>query len=125
VLRQGIAASRRMPRLAMSGVKEISQADYEALVVGAEGPVLLDFFSTECPPCEALGPKYEALAEQYGGRVQFLKIFRQGNRDLATRLGVTGRPTVLFYRGGAETGERLTGDIKRSELKQRVEELLG
>jgi thiol-disulfide isomerase/thioredoxin len=109
----------------MSRVTEITQADYESRVLGAEGPVVLDFFSTECPPCEALAPKYEALAEQYGGRVEFVKIFRQNNRDLAARLGVTGSPTVLFYRGGRETGERLSGDIKRSELKQRVEELLG
>ncbi len=109
----------------MSGVREITQTDYETVVLGAEGPVLLDFFSTECPPCEALAPKYEALADQYGGRVAFLKIFRQGNRDLAGRLGVTGSPTILFFRAGQEKGERLTGEIKRSELKQRIEELLG
>jgi thioredoxin-like negative regulator of GroEL len=109
----------------MSRVTEITQADYESRVLGAEGPIVLDFFSTECPPCEALGPKYEALAEQYGGRVEFVKIFRQSNRDLAARLGVTGSPTVLFYRAGEEIGERLTGDIKKSELKQRVEQLLG
>jgi thiol-disulfide isomerase/thioredoxin len=108
----------------MSPIKEISQAEYETLVLGATGPVVLDFFSTECPPCEALAPKYEAVAGQYSGRVQFLKIFRQGNRDLAQRLGVTGSPTLLFYRQGAETLERLTGDIKRSELKERVEQLL-
>ena len=109
----------------MSRVIEITQADYESRVLGAAGPVVLDFFSTECPPCEALAPKYEALAEQYGGRVEFVKIFRQNSRDLAQRLGVTGSPTLLFYRAGQETGERLTGDIKRSELKQRVEALLG
>jgi thiol-disulfide isomerase/thioredoxin len=105
-------------------VQEISQDDYPTEVLAAEGPVVVDFFSTECPPCEALAPKYEALAEQYAGRVQFLKIFRQGNRDLAQRLGVTGSPTLLFYRSGAEVGERLTGEIKRSELKQRLEELV-
>jgi thioredoxin-like negative regulator of GroEL len=109
----------------MSRVTEITQADYESRVLGAEGPVVLDFFSTECPPCEALAPKYEAVAEQYGGRVEFVKVFRQNNRDLAARLGVTGSPTVLFYRAGEEIGERLTGDIKKSELKRRVEELLG
>ncbi len=109
----------------MSRVTEITQADYESRVLGAPGPVVLDFFSTECPPCEALAPKYEAIAEQYAGRVEFVKIFRQNNRDLAKALGVTGSPTVLFYRAGQEAGERLTGDIKRSELKERVEALLG
>jgi thioredoxin-like negative regulator of GroEL len=108
-------------------VKEIGQAEYEAEVVGASQrvPVVLDFYSTECPPCEALAPKFEAVADQFAGRARFLKIFRQGNRDLATRLGVTGSPTLVFFRGGREVGTRLSGeDIKRSALKQQVEEML-
>jgi thiol-disulfide isomerase/thioredoxin len=109
----------------MSGIQEISEVDYETAVLGSDGPVVLDFFTTECPPCEALAPKYEAVAEQFAGRVRFLKIFRQGNRALAERLGVTGSPTVLFYRGGTEVGERLTGEIKRSELKAQVADLVG
>ena len=48
-------------------------------------PVVVDFYSTECPPCEALAPKYEALAELYGDDVKFVKIFRQSNRELADR----------------------------------------
>ncbi len=106
-------------------VKEITTADYEQEVLAAGEPVVLDFFSTECPPCEALAPKYEAVAEQFAGKARFLKIFRQGNRDLAQRLGVTGSPTLIFYRGGQEVGERLGGeDIKRSVLKAQVEALL-
>ncbi len=105
-------------------VREITQAEYDAALQGP-GPAVLDFYSTECPPCEALAPKYEALAEQFGGRVRFLKIFRQGNRELAQKLGVTGSPTLVFYRDGTETGERLTGEIKRSELKQRLTTLAG
>ncbi len=101
-------------------VREIQQGEFDTVVAGAAGPVVLDFFSTECPPCEALAPKYEALAAQFAGRVQFLKIFRQGNRDLAQRLGVTGSPTLLFYRGGVEAGQRLSGEFKRSELKERL-----
>lgn len=107
-------------------VKEIGTADYEREVLAAGVPVVLDFFSTECPPCEALAPKFEAVAEQYAGKVRFLKIFRQGNRDLAQRLGVTGSPTLIFYdRAGQERGERLGGeDIKRTVIKAQVEALL-
>ena len=110
-----------------ANVKEITAADFDREVLGAGGPVVLDFFSTECPPCEALAPKYEAVADQFAGRVRFLKIYRQGNRELAQRLGVTGSPTVLFFdRTGAERGERLSGEeIKRTALKAAVEALLG
>ncbi len=108
-------------------VKEIGAAEYQAEVVEASRaqPVVLDFYSTECPPCEALAPKFEALAEQFAGKARFVKIFRQGNRDLAQKLGVTGSPTLVFYRGGVEVGERLSGeDIKRTAVKAQLEALL-
>jgi thiol-disulfide isomerase/thioredoxin len=106
-------------------VKEITQADFEAEVAKSTLPVVLDFFSTECPPCEALAPKFDAVAEQFAGRARFLKIFRQGNKDLASRLGVTGSPTLIFFKGGTELGERMSGDdIKRTVIKAQVESLV-
>jgi thiol-disulfide isomerase/thioredoxin len=106
-------------------VDEIGQSEFQTEVVAAGVPVVLDFFSTECPPCEALAPKLEAVAAQFAGRVRFLKIFRQGNRELATTLGVAGSPTLLFFRSGREVGARMNGeDIKRSALKAAVESML-
>ena len=106
-------------------VKEISQADFEAEVAKSTLPVVLDFFSTECPPCEALAPKFDAVAEQFAGKARFLKVFRQGNRDLSSRLGVTGSPTLVFFKGGAEVGERMSGEeIKRTGIKAQVEAML-
>jgi thiol-disulfide isomerase/thioredoxin len=108
-----------------ASVEEIAAVDFDQKVLGAGTPVVLDFFSTECPPCEALAPKYQAVAEQFAGRVGFLKVFRQGSRELATRLGVTGSPTLLFFRAGKEAAPRMSGDdIKRSALKTAVEGLL-
>jgi thioredoxin-like negative regulator of GroEL len=108
-----------------ANVKEIQTSDYQREVIGASTPVVLDFFSTECPPCEALAPKYEAVADQFAGRVSFLKVFRQGNRELAAQLGVSSSPTLVFFKNGQEQGQRLTGEIKRSEIKAAVEALLG
>ena len=106
-------------------VQEITAAQFDEEVLAATTPVVLDFFSTECPPCEALAPKFDAVAEQLDGKVRFLKIFRQGNRELAVKLGVTGSPTVLFFKGGHEVGARMSGeDIKRSALKVAVEALV-
>ncbi len=106
-------------------VQDITTPEFEQQVLASATPVVLDFFSTECPPCEALAPKYDAVADQFAGKVRFLKIFRQGNRELATRLGVTGSPTLVFFKGGKEVGARMTGeDIKRSALKAAVEALV-
>lgn len=103
---------------------EIGADNFESEVLAHAGPVAVDFYSTECPPCEALAPKYEAVAELYGHDVKFVKIFRQGNRELAERLAVRGSPTVLFFDGGSEVGKRLSGGIKRSELVHELDALV-
>ncbi len=104
-------------------IKEIQQADFEKEVLGKQR-VVVDFYSTECPPCEALASKYESLSNIYGDDVSFIKIFRQGNRELAENLDVSGSPTVLFYQDGEITGPKLSGGIKRSELMEGLDALL-
>ncbi|MFZ4578087.1 MAG: thioredoxin family protein [Myxococcota bacterium] len=105
-------------------VSEITMDQFDAEVLGANTPVVLDFFSTDCPPCEALAPKFEAVAEQFAGQVKFVKVHRQASRELAVRLNVTGSPTLVFFKGGKELGERLAGDIQRSAIKRAVEALV-
>ncbi|TFG61320.1 MAG: thioredoxin-disulfide reductase [Spirochaetales bacterium] len=109
----------------MSGlIREIQAEDYEKEVLGAPLAVL-DFYSSECPPCEAFAAKYEPLSEIYGKDVRFFKIFRQQNRDLALKLEVSASPTVLFYRNGKPEGDRLTGGIKRSAVVRNLDNLVG
>ena len=104
-------------------MKEITAKEFKKEVLQG-GKVALDFYSTECPPCEALAPKFESLSELYGDDIRFLKIFRQENRDLAESLGVSGSPTVLFYDNGDLVGERLSGGIKRSDLITNLNALI-
>ena len=63
-------------------MKEITQAEFESEVING-GKVVLDFYSTECPPCEAVAPKFEGLAKLYGNDIKFFKMFRQQNRELS------------------------------------------
>jgi thioredoxin reductase (NADPH) len=104
-------------------MKEILTADFETEVLHAE-KVVLDFYSSECPPCEALAPKFESLEKLYGKDIKFLKVFRQQNRDLAERLGVLSSPTLIFFTKGHETGIRLSGGIKRSEIMFNLNAML-
>jgi thiol-disulfide isomerase/thioredoxin len=107
-------------------VPELAEKDYDAQVTGSALPVVLDFYGAGSKACEALAPRLAAVAAKYVGKVRFLKVQLGTNAPLASRLGVTGSPTVLFLRGGKEQGERLTGEeIQRTALKARVEGLLG
>jgi thioredoxin reductase (NADPH) len=105
-------------------MKEIIASDYEKVVLTG-GNVLVDFYSTECPPCEAIAPKLETLEKLFGNEIKFLKIYRQGNRDLADQLGVKSSPTLLFYQDGEEVCGRLTGGVKRSEIVRELKHVLG
>lgn len=104
-------------------MKEINSSEFETEVLGS-GKVVLDFYSTECPPCDALAPKFESLASLYGKDIKFLKIFRQGNRELASKLGVVSSPTLLFFENGKQIGNSLSGGIKRSEIIQGLNLLI-
>ncbi|HEX7585229.1 MAG TPA: FAD-dependent oxidoreductase, partial [Prolixibacteraceae bacterium] len=105
-------------------MKEINASDFEKEVLAGTN-VLVDFYSTECPPCEALAPKLEGLEKLFGKEIKFLKIYRQGNRDLADKLGVKSSPTLLFYQDGEEVCGSLTGGIKRSEIVRELKHLIG
>jgi len=106
-------------------VKEIAEEDYEAEVVKSALPVALHFYGAESKACETLSPRFAAVAQKFSGKVRFLKVLRDASAPLASKLGVTASPTVLFLSAGKETAERLTGDeIKRTDLKGRVEALL-
>ncbi len=104
-------------------MKEISTNEFEQEVLNG-GKVVLDFYSTECPPCEAVAPKFEGLAALYGNDVKFLKIFRQNNRELAEQLGVKSSPTLLFFDNGKQVGNMLSGGIKRSDIIHQLDNIL-
>jgi thioredoxin reductase (NADPH) len=104
-------------------MKEITAKEFNNDVLNA-GKVVLDFYSTECPPCEALSSKFEDLSKLYGNDVKFIKIYRQQNRELAEKLGVKSSPTLLFFNDGKETGERLSGGIKRSDIIHNLDLML-
>ena len=102
-------------------VKELAEKDFEAEVVAAKVPVVLDFYAAGSKACETLAPRYAAVAAKFAGRIRFLKILRVANAQLAAKLNVTTSPTVVFLNAGKEQGERLSGeDIKRTDLKERV-----
>ncbi len=104
-------------------MKEISKEEFEKEVIEG-GKVVLDFYSTECPPCEAVAPKFEGLSELYGNDIKFVKMFRQQNKELAEKLGVKSSPTLLFFDNGVQLPKTLNGGIKRSDIIDQLDSML-
>jgi thioredoxin 1 len=82
--------------------------DFESLVLHADKPALVDFYSNSCPPCRKLAPTVEKLAKQYEGRAVISKVNVDKLPQLAARYGIQGIPAVLFFRNGQEV-QRLVG----------------
>lgn len=104
-------------------MKEITASEFENEVIHGK-KVVLDFYSSECPPCEALAPKFEGLSKMYGDDITFLKIFRQKNKELSEKLGVKSSPTLLFFDNGKEVADRLSGGIKRSDIINHLDSMI-
>ncbi|WP_010245029.1 thioredoxin-disulfide reductase [Acetivibrio cellulolyticus] len=106
-------------------ILHINSDEFESIVTKSDIPVIVDFYSEDCAPCEVLAPIYEKMAEKYGGHIKFVKILRQANRNFAKSLNVSSSPTVLFYKNGKEVGTRLNGFMNKPQVRQAIEEILG
>ncbi len=103
----------------------INADEFESVVLKSSIPVIVDFYSEDCAPCEVLAPIYEKMAEKYGDHIKFVKILRQANREFAKSINVSSSPTVLFYKDGKEVGSRLNGFMNKPQVRKAIEDILG
>lgn len=102
---------------------DITDADFEEVVLKSPLPVLVDFWAPWCGPCRAVAPIVEELAREYQDKIRFVKINTDDNRVNATRLGIRGIPTLILFKDGQEA-ERILGYMPKSELKKRLDAVL-
>jgi thioredoxin 1 len=92
-------------------------------VLGADGPVLVDFWAEWCAPCKAMVPDLEAVAAQYAGRVRVGKLNVEENDNVPFQYGITAMPTVLVFKGG-KVAEQRVGKLSKDALVKLIEGLL-
>lgn len=106
-------------------IKVINAGSFGREVLESDIPVIVDFYSSDCPPCDVLSPIYDNLADKYSKQVKFIKILRENNKDFAKSLGIKSSPTILFYKSSKEVGSRLSGFIQKLQLRKSIEDFLG
>jgi thioredoxin 1 len=95
---------------------------FDREVLQSEVPVVVDVYATWCGPCRMLAPLLERLAAAYEGRLRIVKANVDEEPDLAARFGVTGVPTLLFFKGG-ELVDQVVGLLPAPVLQARLDRL--
>lgn len=104
-------------------MREVTDSDFDDVVLRGERPVVVDFWAPWCGPCKAVAPVLEQLAEAHEG-VEFVKLDIDANPDAASRFGVLSIPTVILFEGG-EPRETLVGARPRSHYERAWSAWLG
>lgn len=102
----------------------VDKDTFESEVLGAEGYVLVDYWSDGCEPCKALMPDIMALEEQYGDKVKFTKLNTTGARRLAIKEKVLGLPTIAIYNNGAKVDELTKDDATKANIETMIKKYL-
>ena len=102
---------------------EITDANFEELVVKSDKPVVIDFWAVWCGPCRMIAPLIEEMSKEYEGKAVIGKLDVDNNPAVTSKFGVRNIPTVLFLKGG-EVVDKQVGAVPKSALVQKLEALL-
>jgi thioredoxin 1 len=103
--------------------KQVTDSSFQTDVLGAEGPVVVDFWAEWCGPCKQIAPALEEISAQMGDRVTIAKINIDDNPETPSNYGVRGIPTLIMFKNG-EVADTKVGALPKNQLQQWIEQNL-
>ena len=106
-----------------NGIVNLSTSTFDEQVLGADKPVLVDFWAEWCGPCLRVAPVLEEIAGEHAEQLTIAKVNVDDNPELAQRYHVMSIPTMLVFSGG-EISKKLVGAMGKTQLLQELDEFL-
>ncbi|MGQ0590269.1 MAG: thioredoxin TrxA [Sphingosinicella sp.] len=92
--------------------KTVTDSSFQTDVLGASGPVLVDFWAEWCGPCKMIAPALEELSEELGDKVTIAKLNIDENPEAPSKYGVRGIPTMILFRNGQPAATQVGAEPK-------------
>lgn len=96
-------------------IVQLSDATFEAEVLQAAGPVLVDYWAERCAPCKMIAPILHEVADEYAGKLKIAKLNVDENQTTAPKYGIRAIPTLMLFVGG-EVKATKVGALSKSQL---------
>lgn len=102
---------------------EITDANFDELVLKSDKPVIVDFWAEWCGPCRMIGPLIEEMSKEYDGKAVVGKVNVDLNSEVSAQFGVRSIPTILFIKNG-QVVDKSVGAVPKNVLATKLEALL-
>ena len=102
---------------------ELTDANFDEIVLKSDKPVIVDFWAVWCGPCRMVGPIVQEIGEEYEGQAVVGKLDVDNNPSIAQRFSIRNIPTILFFKNG-EVVDKQVGSVPKQVLVGKLESLL-
>lgn len=109
--------------MAGENIQVVSDSSFEADVLKADLPVMVDFWAPWCGPCKAIAPMVEELAAEYDGKIKIAKMNVDDNPATPGKYGIRAIPTLILYKGG-QVVDQITGAVGKKQLSGMLDKAL-
>ena len=104
----------------MSDILHLNDSSFSESVENDTTPILVDFWAEWCMPCRALSPVIEELSKEFDGKVRFAKVNVDECKDIPSKFGIRGIPTLLLFKDGKKVNE-LVGNQPKDKIKTMLD----
>jgi thioredoxin 1 len=104
-------------------IVHVSDASFDADVLNADLPVLVDFWAEWCGPCKMIAPVLDEIASEYAGKLKVCKVDVDANPEIPPKFGIRGIPTLILFKGGSAEATKV-GALSKSQLVDFIKEVI-